>query len=89
LRLVFAIAVTINGDVILMDEWIAVGDANFRLKTHARLQEITSRSGIVVLASHDLVLLRETCNLGLYLEGGRVRGFGPIEDILAELKQDG
>jgi ABC-2 type transport system ATP-binding protein/lipopolysaccharide transport system ATP-binding protein len=72
-----------------MDEWIAVGDASFRLKTHARLQEITSKSGIVVLASHDIEMLRETCNLGLHLEGGKVRGFGKLDDILAELKQDG
>ncbi len=33
-------------------------------------------SGIVVLASHDHVLLRDTCNWGFYLEGGRVRAFG-------------
>jgi ABC-2 type transport system ATP-binding protein len=85
LRLVFSIAITIEGDIILMDEWIAVGDANFRQKTHARLQQITAKSGIVVLASHDLGLLRETCNLGLHLEGGRVRAFGAIEDILLNL----
>lgn len=85
LRLVFSIAVSIHGDIILMDEWIAVGDAHFRKKTHDRLQEMTMRSGIVVLASHDHGLLRDTCNLGLYLEGGRVRAFGAIADVLKEL----
>lgn len=85
LRLVFSIAASIHGDIILMDEWIAVGDANFRKKTHDRLQEITGRSGIVVLASHDHGLLRDTCNLGLYLEGGRVRAFGSLEDVMKEL----
>jgi ABC-2 type transport system ATP-binding protein len=85
LRLVFSIAASIHGDIILMDEWIAVGDANFRKKTHDRLQEITDRSGIVVLASHDHGLLRDTCNLGLYLDGGRVRAFGAFEDVLKEL----
>jgi ABC-2 type transport system ATP-binding protein/lipopolysaccharide transport system ATP-binding protein len=85
LRLVFSIAASIHGDIILMDEWIAVGDAQFRKKTHDRLQEITGRSGIVVLASHDLGLLRNTCNLGLYLEGGRVRAFGALGDVLKEL----
>lgn len=85
LRLVFAIATSIHGDIVLMDEWIAVGDAEFRKKTHDRLQEITARSGIVVLASHDYGLLRETCNLGLYLEGGRVRGFGQLGDVLEQL----
>jgi ABC-2 type transport system ATP-binding protein/lipopolysaccharide transport system ATP-binding protein len=85
LRLVFSIAASIHGDIILMDEWIAVGDAQFRKKTHDRLQEITLRSGIVVLASHDHGLLRDTCNLGLYLDGGRVRAFGAIDDVLKEL----
>ncbi|MGY4287229.1 ABC-2 type transport system ATP-binding protein [Bradyrhizobium sp. LM2.7] len=85
LRLVFSIAASIHGDIILMDEWIAVGDAQFRKKTHDRLQEITARSGIVVLASHDHGLLRDTCNLGLFLEGGRVRAYGAIEDVFKEL----
>ncbi|CCD83636.1 putative O-antigen/LPS export system ATP-binding protein [Bradyrhizobium sp. ORS 285] len=85
LRLVFSIAASIHGDIILMDEWIAVGDAQFRKKTHGRLQEITGRSGIVVLASHDMGLLRDTCNLGLYLDGGRVRAFGALDDVLKEL----
>jgi ABC-2 type transport system ATP-binding protein len=85
LRLVFSIAASVHGDIILMDEWIAVGDAHFRKKTHDRLQEITAHSGIVVLASHDHGLLRDTCNLGLYLDGGRVRAFGALEDVLKEL----
>ncbi|MGJ5178179.1 ABC transporter ATP-binding protein [Bradyrhizobium oligotrophicum] len=88
LRLVFSIAASIHGDIILMDEWIAVGDAQFRKKTHDRLQQITLRSGIVVLASHDHGLLRDTCNLGLYLDGGRVRAFGDIEDVMKELAKD-
>ena len=85
LRLVFSIAASVHGDIVLMDEWIAVGDAQFRKKTHDRLQHITERSGIVVLASHDYGLLRETCNLALYLEGGRVRAFGQLDDVLKEL----
>jgi ABC-2 type transport system ATP-binding protein/lipopolysaccharide transport system ATP-binding protein len=85
LRLVFSIAVSIQGDIILMDEWIAVGDAQFRKKTHDRLQKVTKRSGIVVIASHDHELLRDTCNLGLYLEGGRVRAFGALDDVMKEL----
>lgn len=85
LRLMFSIATSVEGDIVLMDEWIAVGDADFRRKAHERLQEITSRAGIMVLASHDLALVTDTCNLGLHLEGGRVRKFGPIEEVLAQM----
>jgi ABC-2 type transport system ATP-binding protein len=86
LRLVFAIATSVEGDIILMDEWIAVGDAEFQQKTHERLREKTFSSGILVIASHNPGLLREICNLGIHLEGGAVKKFGPIEDVLAELE---
>lgn len=88
LRLVFAIAVSLEGDIVLMDEWIAVGDASFRKKTHERLTDITTRSNIVVLASHDQNLLRSTCNLGLHLEGGRVIRFGAIDEVLDGWQND-
>ena len=84
-RLAFAAATAVEADVLLMDEWIAVGDAQFRKKTHGRLQNITDRSGIVVIASHDHALLRDTCNLGLYLDGGRPRAFGALDDVMKEL----
>ena len=83
LRLMFAIATSIEGDIILLDEWIAVGDAGFRKKTDAHLRTITERSGILVMASHDLSLVRSICNLGLHLEHGGMRNFGPIEDVIA------
>lgn len=87
LRLMFAIATSIEGDIILLDEWIAVGDAGFRKKTDAHLRRITERSGILVMASHDLSLVRGICNLGLHLEHGRPRHFGAIEDVIAAMEQ--
>lgn len=85
LRLMFSIATCTEGDIVLLDEWIAVGDGDFREKANRRLQEITEQSGIVVLASHDLGLLRAVCNLALHLEGGRIRKFGELEDVLAHV----
>ncbi len=82
LRLMFAIATSIEGDIVLMDEWLSVGDESFRIKANVRLKEITRKSGILVLASHDMNLLRETCNLGMYLENGQVKHFGPIGEVL-------
>lgn len=87
LRLMFAIATSIKGDIILMDEWLAVGDAEFRQKANKRLRELTEGSGILVLASHDMNLLRETCTLAMHLESGKVCDFGKIDDVIANLKQ--
>ena len=88
LRLMFAIATSIEGDVILMDEWLAVGDRSFREKANQRLRELVSRTGILVIASHDMGLLRDICTLGLHLESGRVRNFGPIEEVIAAMEAD-
>lgn len=82
LRLMFAIATCVSGDIILMDEWISAGDANFRKKAQQRMLEITGKAGIVVIASHETQTLREHCNLGLRLEKGRVIDFGPIEKMI-------
>jgi ABC-2 type transport system ATP-binding protein/lipopolysaccharide transport system ATP-binding protein len=86
LRLMFAIATSIEGDVVLMDEWLAVGDRSFREKANQRLRELVARTGILVLASHDMGLLRDICTLGLHLESGRVRNFGPIEEVIAAME---
>ena len=70
LRLMFAIATSIEGNIVLMDEWLAVGDSSFTRKANERLKAIAAPAGILVIASHDEGILRETCTLGLRLEAG-------------------
>jgi ABC-2 type transport system ATP-binding protein/lipopolysaccharide transport system ATP-binding protein len=82
LRLMFAIATSVDGDILLMDEWIGAGDESFRQKAQNRMLEITKKAGILVLASHDTATLRKHCNVGLRLEKGRVTDFGPLEQVL-------
>jgi ABC-type polysaccharide/polyol phosphate transport system ATPase subunit len=83
LRLMFSIATSVAGDIILMDEWIAAGDESFQNKAQKRLLEITGKAGILVIASHDPNTLLRHCNLGMRLEKGRVVDFGPIEKVLS------
>jgi ABC-type polysaccharide/polyol phosphate transport system ATPase subunit len=82
LRLMFSIATSVAGDIILMDEWISVGDEAFQNKAQKRMLEITGKAGILVIASHDPNTLRQHCNLGIRLEKGRVVDLGPIEKVL-------
>ena len=77
-RLAFAAATAVEADVLLMDEWIAVGDADFQQLAHKRLLNLVERAGILVLASHELKLLRLYCNKVMRLEGGVA---SPITDI--------
>ncbi|RAK57861.1 ABC transporter ATP-binding protein [Phenylobacterium deserti] len=69
-RLAFAAATAVEADVLLMDEWIAVGDSDFQKLAHKRLLKLVERAGILVLASHDTDLLRLYCNKVMRLEGG-------------------
>jgi lipopolysaccharide transport system ATP-binding protein len=77
-RLAFAAATAVEADVLLMDEWIAVGDREFRTLAHKRLLNLVERAGILVLASHDVDILRLYCNKVMRMEGGVA---SPIVDI--------
>ena len=77
-RLAFAAATAVEADVLLMDEWISVGDAEFQKLAHRRLLKLVERAGILVLASHDRDLLRLYCNKVMRLEAGVA---SPVTDI--------
>ncbi len=86
-RLAFAVATAVDADVLLMDEWIAVGDADFQKIAHARLLSLVERAGILVLASHDLDLIRLYCNKVMRMEGGvasPVTEIRKLDKLLAE-----
>ena len=69
-RLAFAVSTAVDADILLMDEWLGAGDSNFRHQAHDRLMELFASSKIVVLASHDMSLLRDLCNKFIVLRGG-------------------
>jgi len=72
MRLAFSIASTISSDIILIDEWISVGDSEFSLKVKNRLNEMIMKSKVMVIASHDLELCQKICNKFIHLENGRI-----------------
>jgi len=85
-RLAFAVATAVEADVLLMDEWISVGDADFQKLAHRRLLNLVERAGILVLSSHDAGLLRLYCNKVMRLEGGvasEVKDIRRLDELLA------
>ncbi|MEH6678059.1 ABC transporter ATP-binding protein [Phenylobacterium sp.] len=85
-RLAFAVATAVEADVLLMDEWISVGDSEFKQLAHRRLLNLVERAGILVLASHDTELLRLYCNKVMRMEGGiasEVKDIRRIDELLA------
>lgn len=71
-RLAFAVATSMEADILLMDEWLAVGDADFRAAAHDRLAALVDRASILVLASHDSTIIESLCNRTIRLAQGRV-----------------
>ena len=82
LRLAFAISTYLSPDILLLDEWIGVGDAQFIEKARQRLRQLVDRSNILVVASHRFQLIRELCNKAVLLERGVVQVTGPVEEVL-------
>lgn len=87
MRLAFAVATAVDAEILLLDEVIGVGDASFQEKARVRLDDLHNRAEIVVLAMHSNDVIRKTCNKALWLEKGRVRMFGPIEEVLTGYEQ--
>lgn len=81
-RLGFAIATAIDPEILLLDEGLGAGDARFASRAAKRVDELISRSSIVVLASHSDGLIRQICNRAILLEQGRVVADGATEGVL-------
>lgn len=84
LRLAFAISTILRPEILLMDEWLSVGDEAFRLKAESRLREVTDHSRILVLASHSRELIERTCERVIWLEHGQIRADGSVEEVLPQ-----
>jgi len=72
-RLRFAIAAAKAHDVLLVDEALATGDAEFRRKSEQRIHELRGEAGTVFLVSHSLDVVTETCNRAIWLDKGLIR----------------
>jgi ABC-type polysaccharide/polyol phosphate transport system ATPase subunit len=82
-RLCFAVATSIPPQILLMDEWIAAGDAGFLAKARQRMVDFLSGASILALASHSLPLLQEWCNRAVLLDHGRITAMGSVEEVAA------
>lgn len=80
-RLVFTLATSFKSDILIMDEWLGAGDAQFIQKATDRMNELVGHARIMVLASHNFALLQATCNKVLVLDKGRMRYFGDLADL--------
>ena len=81
-RLRFAIAAAKTREVLLIDEALATGDAQFRRRSERRIRELCDEAGTIFLVSHGLQVIRNTCNRVIWLDKGEVVMDGPVDDVV-------
>lgn len=83
-RLSFALLTAQAPEILLLDEALGAGDAHFVKKAAARVGERCDRANILVMASHSQSHIRQLCSKAMWLEHGRIRRFGPVDEVLAD-----
>lgn len=87
-RLGFAVATDVDADVLLVDEALSVGDAEFQQKCMARIRTMRSGGASLLLVSHSPDVVASLCERVLWIEGGRVVGEGPPAEVLPAFASD-
>jgi lipopolysaccharide transport system ATP-binding protein len=89
-RLAFSVAAHLEPEILVVDEVLAVGDAEFQKKCLGKMQDVSTSEGRTVLfVSHNLMALSSLCNTGIYLKKGHVQLQGKIEDVLSAYTKEG
>lgn len=83
-RLGFAISINIDPDILVIDEALSVGDQTFTDKCLAKMNEFKDQGKTIFFISHSVSQVRQFCTLGLWLEFGEVREYGPVEEVARE-----
>lgn len=81
-RLMFAQAISWEPEVLLMDEWLGAGDAEFTRRAEGMVEKFVAKARVFVIASHSTSIIRQTCNKVLHLEKGEVVDFGDTDTVL-------
>ncbi|MEZ4907358.1 MAG: ABC transporter ATP-binding protein [Saprospiraceae bacterium] len=81
-RLAFSVAAHLEPEILLVDEVLSVGDLEFRQKSMGKMNEVSKQGRTVLFVSHNLNAIESLCTKGMYLNMGKIMGFGEIFPIL-------
>lgn len=84
MRLAFAVSTVVRPAILLMDEWLSVGDQGFKKKAEDRMADIVEATSILVIASHSRDLIMHTCNRVIWLKHGKMFMEGPPDLVVPE-----
>jgi lipopolysaccharide transport system ATP-binding protein len=83
LRLAFAVAAHLNPEILLVDEVLAVGDADFQKKCLGKMQDVAGEGRTVLFVSHNMAAVERLCGRAVLLENGKVSQTGSVQDVTA------
>jgi lipopolysaccharide transport system ATP-binding protein len=93
MRLAFAVAAHLEPEILIVDEVLAVGDADFQAKSLGKMGDVARSGRTVLFVSHNMAAVSQLCQQALLLEHGLVRSYGPVESVvglyLAQGSRDG
>lgn len=81
MRLAFAVAINVDADILLIDEILAVGDANFQAKCFNKLREIKGNGVTIVIVSHSLGQIEQICDRSIWLNKGEIKKIGSPREV--------
>ena len=84
LRLGFAVASHLEPEILVVDEVLAVGDAEFQKKCLSKMSDVTGSGRTVLFVSHNMAAIQSMCQRGIWLDHGRVVEVGPVEQVVAD-----
>ena len=81
MRLAFSVAISVDAEILLIDEILAVGDQHFQEKCFEKLKELANSDMTIVIVSHSLELLKKLCNRAIWINNGEVAMDGKIDKV--------
>lgn len=84
MRLAFSVAINVEAEILLIDEILSVGDANFQAKCFRKMQELKKRGVTIIIVSHDLNTMKELCNKVIWIESGKIKDHGNSDIVISK-----
>lgn len=84
LRLAFAVAAFLQNEILIIDEVLAVGDAEFQKKCIGKMEEVSTSGRTILFVSHQFSAIKKLCRTGVFLKNGEVTSTGPVDKVISD-----